>query len=312
MTARRQPRRRRRPATTHSTSAAPAAAASRHRCRRREDRGAVSRASPRCGRPRAATGWRSRSASGRPEPLPDASAALGRRSSSGPTPGRSPATSTTRSRWAATTSRCPSAIGAPPAWPGDAAIADPDRRRPATTGGSDSRPATADRTSSPSAERRLVPSRHCPDGHPNPPLADVCRTCGAAIDAAAPTVAVPQPAARPARARRRRGVGDRPGARARSPPRRDAPPECRPARASSPSAPTATVSRTHAVVRRRGLDRHRDRLRLAQWHRGADARWRRAAVAPAVDPARGRDRRPDLPRRSDLGVDRSRSGGAPP
>ena len=40
---------------------------------------------------------------------------------------------------------------------------------------------------------RLVPSRHCPDGHPNPPLADVCRVCGAAIDAAAPTVAILQP-----------------------------------------------------------------------------------------------------------------------
>ena len=38
-----------------------------------------------------------------------------------------------------------------------------------------------------------MPSRHCPDGHPNPPLADVCRVCGAAIDAAAPTVAILQP-----------------------------------------------------------------------------------------------------------------------
>lgn len=78
----------------------------------------------------------------------------------------------------------PSTNRAPPVWPGDDAV---------VAAGEADRDIPDDHGVAPSAERRLVPSRHCPDGHPNPPLAEVCRACEAAIDAAAPTLAVPQP-----------------------------------------------------------------------------------------------------------------------
>ena len=83
----------------------------------------------------------------------------------------------------------PSANRRPPVWPGDPATADADQ----TVIPDHDIPEPAGDTGIEPPERRLVPSRHCPDGHPNPPLADVCRVCGAAIDAAAPTVAILQP-----------------------------------------------------------------------------------------------------------------------
>ena len=82
----------------------------------------------------------------------------------------------------------PTAIGAPPLWPGDDATAVPD----AVDRGRADDPAGGSGVEPP-GERRLVPSRLCTEGHPNPPLAEVCRECGAAIDAAAPVVAVRQP-----------------------------------------------------------------------------------------------------------------------
>ena len=92
-------------------------------------RAAVSRALPRCVRRRAATGWKSRSVSDRRE----SAAARGclcrpRRPPTAGRPSRDgrrrwPATSTTRSRSVATTSRCPRRRGTPPAWPGDPATA---------------------------------------------------------------------------------------------------------------------------------------------------------------------------------------------
>jgi hypothetical protein len=78
----------------------------------------------------------------------------------------------------------PAANVGPPAWPGEDAT--PDRAA------GDIPDAAPDGVRPPS-ERRLVPSRECPDGHPNPPLAETCRACGVAIDAAAPTVTVAQP-----------------------------------------------------------------------------------------------------------------------
>jgi hypothetical protein len=139
----------------------------------------------------------------------------------------------------------PAAIGAPPPWPGDDAPAVPedvDRDR----GNADNSTA-----GEPPAERRLVPSRHCPADHPNPPLADVCRECGAAIDAGAPTVAVRQPPL----GRLRLGDGessaiDRALVLGRRP---DAGAAGMPAGSRLIAVSSeASVSRTHAVVRAEG------------------------------------------------------------
>ena len=85
----------------------------------------------------------------------------------------------------------PQASRTPPVWPGDPGPTDPDRTL--IPDRDIPEPAAGETGLEPPPEKRLVPSRHCPDGHPNPPLADACRICGAAMDAAAPTVAILQP-----------------------------------------------------------------------------------------------------------------------
>ena len=115
-----------------------------------------------------------------------------------------------------------------------------------------------------------MPSRHCPDGHPNPPLADVCRVCGDAIHTAAPTVAIVQPLlGRLVLDDGEESAIDRALVLGRRP---DAAVVGMPAGSRLIAVGSAaTVSRTHVRIDVPRLDRHRDGLRFAEWDGGADA-----------------------------------------